>query len=458
MLQPKGGRNARSPAIWAVTATIFLIPAAYADEKQSPTQREITDLIEQLGHDEFTRRLGAQQALQKIGMPASKALEKAIHDTSNLEIRRRATTILGQIDPAWKRRSALLKEIEAAKGVDVKNWAESIANPFVKITDEGKKKLAAEGIEVTGLQKMRARYLTGSYAGANGKEFVNTDPDTILVVGKGFCAHKGVSSAGPILAVENAYFMSRVKTANLLWFVDRAGASGGVMGAPVLAAEGAGLHAVRETFGILVGDYGWRSPKSFLQPLTAADAKNDPPPTEELAKAKKEYTELIKNADAVDASKVAKVVANPFTALTEEGKAKLRFRGIDPDRLPKLKALYLTGNFCGAAGQDFVNNDPDTVLVLGKGFITHRDIYSLGPILAVGDAHFMGHVTGADIVWFSDMSFPRGNTRGAPVILGPAATHSQMRIESKQTWHGDYGWRTPKDFMEQAERLTDTKK
>src|SRR5262249_42040511 len=150
-----------------------------------------------------------------------------------------------------------------------------------------------------------------------------------------------------------------------------------------------------------------------------------------------------------------KEVANPFTALTEAGKDKLIFRGINPDRLPKLKAVYLTGEYCGAATRNFVNNDPDTVLVIGKGFITHGDVYSLGPVLAVENAHFMGNVTGADVVWFVDQSFPRGQTKGAPVILAPTAHHSQMSGGTKHIWQGDYGWRAPKDFPGPAKTGTD---
>jgi hypothetical protein len=159
----------------------------------------------------------------------------------------------------------------------------------------------------------------------------------------------------------------------------------------------------------------------------------------------------------VDVAQVAKEVANPFTALTEEGKAKLKFRGVDLDRLPKLKAVFLTGNYCGADSKDFVNTDPDTVLVIGKGFVTHGQVYSLGPVLAVDDAHFMGDVTGADIVWFADQSFPRGHTRGAPVILAPTARHSQMGVATKHIWQGDYGWRAPKDFPGQGKVGADKK-
>jgi hypothetical protein len=448
VLQPKNLLwNTILLVVCALAAAVSFHSPASGDEKlQSlPSEKEISNFILQLGDEDFATREKAQKALLRIGTPALEALRKAIRDTTDLEIRRRANEITKQIDPGGARRAeleekraALRKDVEALQGVDIKNWAESIANPFTELTEEGKKRLTAESIDVARLKKMRARYLTGSYGGARAKVFVNKDPNTILVVGKEFVTHRGVHSAGPILALENANFMSGVRSADLLWFMDRAGASNSVIGAPVIS-----------------GDDGWRPPKNFLQPLTSADAKNDPPPTEELAKAKKELAERVKKAAAVDVKKFASEVANPFTALTEEGKAKLQVRGIDVDRLPKLKALYLTGNYCGADSKDFVNNDLDTVLVIGKGFITHGQVYSLGPVLATDDAHFMGDVTGADLVWFADQSFPRGKTTGSPVILAPTAEHSQMRVVTRHVWQGDYGWRAPKDFPRQTKERAD---
>jgi hypothetical protein len=82
---------------------------------------------------------------------------------------------------------------------------------------------------------------------------------------------------------------------------------------------------------------------------------------------------------------------------------------------------------------------------------------ALGPLLAIDDAHFMGDVTGADVVWFADKSFPRGQTRGAPAILAPTAHHSQMGVETRHVWQGDYGWRAPKDFLGQAKEGVDKK-
>jgi WD40 repeat protein len=51
---------------------------------------EIARLIEQLGHDEFTKREAASKRLEAIGEPAWHALRKAASTSSDLEIRHRA--------------------------------------------------------------------------------------------------------------------------------------------------------------------------------------------------------------------------------------------------------------------------------------------------------------------------------------------------------------------------------
>jgi hypothetical protein len=170
----------------------------------------------------------------------------------------------------------------------------------------------------------------------------------------------------------------------------------------------------------------------------------------ELEKRRAQLRKEIAPTRGVEASRGGEDVANPFTNLTAQGREKLAARGIDVGQLRKLKAVLLTGSYCGADSVTFVNRDPDTILIIGKGFVTHGSMYSLGPILAVEDAHFMGDVTGADLVWFVDKSFPRGTTTGLPVILAPSARRSQMHPGSADVWFGDYGWRRPDDFLKPA--------
>jgi hypothetical protein len=198
---------------------------------------------------------------------------------------------------------------------------------------------------------------------------------------------------------------------------------------------------------LIKDDFGWRRPDDFLKPPTLKPGAKLPPLAADADKKKKQLSDRAAEQRGVSAADWCAPVANPFTNLTAEGKGKLRARGVDPDRLAKLKAVLLTGEYRGSRTKTFINRDPDTVLVIGKGFLTDGDVYSLGPILAVADAHFTGNVTGADLVWFVDESCPRGETTGLPVLLAPSVQHRQMRPGSADVWYGDYGWRRPEDFL-----------
>jgi hypothetical protein len=136
-----------------------------------------------------------------------------------------------------------------------------------------------------------------------------------------------------------------------------------------------------------------------------------------------------------------------YRRLAAEGKDMLAAEGVDVHRLPKLKSILLRGRYRGVDRNTFVNRDPDTVLVLGKGFdLSGGKVYSMGPVLAVEDANLMTTtVVGADLVWFVENSIP-GNAAGAVLIAGPdilppagAARAGFLR--------GDYGWRRPDDFL-----------
>jgi len=207
----------------------------------------------------------------------------------------------------------------------------------------------------------------------------------------------------------------------------------------------------------MIAGGGWRRPDDFLK-LPSAKEGDKPAPlaVADLEKKKKKLSKQITETKGTDTADLPAVL-NPFTNLSEEGLAKLKVRGVDVARLAKLKAVLLTGSYCGADCKTFINRDPDTVLIIGKGVVTHGGVYSLGPVLAVEDAHFMGDVIGADIVWFVDKSFPRQITTGLPVILAPTAERSQMYPGGDDIWHGDYGWRKPDDFLKPADQPKDKK-
>jgi hypothetical protein len=327
------------------------------------------------------------------------------------------------------------KNILAVKGVNAKNWGEDIVNPFTNLTEEGKAKLQAKGVDVQRLAKLPARLLTGEYCGANSKIFINKDPDTILVFGKGFKTHRDIYSFGPILAVEDADFMGvDVLGADLVWFVE--------------SVEKLRLPERKTGLPVIVaaedGDYGWRRAKNFLQPLfKEPGAKPNLSAIADLAAKKKKLHELLAAATGVAITAVAEKTANPFTNLTDEGKAKLKLRGIDVERLARFQARLLTGSHRGAA-KLFLNKDADTILILGKDFNTDGPICSAGPVLAMENAQFSGQVVSADLIWIVEKAFPRCELMGLPVILSPTSEYSQMVPMTEDVWRGDYGWRPPK--------------
>jgi hypothetical protein len=435
---------------------IASVLGAVGKEKPPPSAKRIAELVGNLADDEFVVREKAEKALIAIGKPALARLFKAVRTSGDLEVRRRANRIILQIDPGAfrreeleKRREQLRKTVAAARGVDAKNWGEDITNPFTNLTAAGKRKLAAQAVDVDRLPKLRAVLITGSYCGALSKTFVNSDPDTILVLGKGFITHGAVYSMGPVLAVEDAHIMGSLTGADLVWFVERSWPRFSTVGGPLIAGlEVPRPHDDAVTAALIRGDYGWRRPADFLKlPPVKRGAKLPALAVADAAKKRKQLRARITAQQGVSTADVCVPIVNPFTNLTAGGKAKLEARGVDTRRLAKLKAVLLTGNYCGAFAKTFVNRDADTILVIGKGFVTHGDVHSLGPVLAVEDAHFMGDVTGADLVWFVDSSFPRGTTTGLPVILAPTANHGHMHPGSADVWWGDYGWRRPADFL-----------
>jgi hypothetical protein len=446
----------------------FLVTVAFAwpgsrgeDKSAAAAAKRIDELIAQLGDDSFDVRERATAALVEIGKPALEKLQKAADASDDVEVRKRACVIIEKIDPGHarraelaERRSQLRKEIAKKKGVDAKNWGEDITNPFTNLTDEGKATLKAQGVDLERLVKLKAVLLAGDDRVANAKVFVNNDPDVILVLGKGINLSE-VNSAGPILAVEDARIISGLTGADFVWFVEQSSPLLHVRGAPLLVGpEIVGTHDDEVKAAMIPGP-GWRRPDDFLK-LPSVKEGDKPPPLAvvDLEKKKKKLTEQITAQEGVDTAECP-AVANPFTNFTEEGKAKLKVRGVDVARLAKLKAVLLRGTDAGKV-TTFINRDPDTVLVIDKRCPVGSQVFSQGPILAADNA-VMSLVIGADLVWFVDQSFPELIIKGLPAILGPETRHHDIQPVSDDMWHGDYGWRRPDDFLKPVDKPKDKK-
>ena len=120
---------------------------------------------------------------------------------------------------------------------------------------------------------------------------------------------------------------------------------------------------------------------------------------------------------ALDVRRVAKPCRNPFEDVAVEDCPAWKACGVDVPRLAALRAVRVEGDFCGTYGRTLLNRDPATVLVLGSPFVTHGGVYSLGPVVALEGAHFMGNVVADAPVWFRDESFPRLVVFGRPIVL-----------------------------------------
>jgi hypothetical protein len=429
-------------------------PEPRVETKTLPLEKKIDELIAKLGDNRFAAREEAKEALVKIGKPAVERLRKAAEASDSLDFRRRARDILRQIDPGTFRRAEVEKarqqmreaitaalENRGPPEVDARSWGEDIANPFTDLSAESKEKLAAEGVDVDRLPKLKAVLLAGKRDMASDKTLVNRDPDTVLVIAKGFTNRGKILSFGPVLVLDGNQALAvwgkkkwevGLIGADLVWFVENSQLASG---------PGPGAPLIRE-------DCGWRRPDDFLKPLLLeAGAPQPPLAVADAEKKKKQLREQILAEKGEANLNKYQPVANPFTKLTAAGKKKLRARGVDPERLAKLKAVLLTEDYAPNSTKPIVNRDPETILIIHR-FNSSAPVFSHGPVLAVGDNNqVVNTVTSADLVWIVERTLPRGPISGLPVILAPSVHDGQMRWGTADVWCGDYGWRRPDDFL-----------
>jgi gas vesicle protein len=81
------------------TACLWLIaaPASADDKTQKAEAVRITQLVKQLGDDDFNEREKASAALDALGVHAFDALRQAVKSTDE-EVRKRAETLVGKIE------------------------------------------------------------------------------------------------------------------------------------------------------------------------------------------------------------------------------------------------------------------------------------------------------------------------------------------------------------------------
>jgi hypothetical protein len=430
----------------ALLALALFIPAAAPPSGDG----EILRLIERLGHDDWKTREATKEALSLMGRHALWRLTSAWRRHPDLTVRQYALELVISLDPAVGRHAARerarLKLLRAhwakwARGLDIKRWGEDVPNPFTHVTMEGRKKLEAEGVDVAALLKMRAVMVSGRYTGDNSKTLANIDPDTIIVLGEDFVSDAGVFSAGPVLAVGKAEIRGGLTVAGPALFTEKSSPRRKVEADPLLAQPGADRTKDKAVFlRLVVGDFGWRRPPGWLDaPKWKAGAKLPPLFIDDAGRKRTALLKEVLAEKGDDLKDVVKPTDNPFKTLSEEGKARLRRRGVDVDRLARLKAVLVPGDHF--ARISMLHRSADIVLVLGEGFASVAPIYSAGPVFALGDADIAGPITAADVVWFADNARPRGMMRGLPVILTTTAKVGEISPGWPDTWRGDYGWK-----------------
>jgi uncharacterized protein (TIGR03067 family) len=80
-----------------VPCLLFPLFATPAAALPPPSAVEIAHLIEQLGSRSFQEREAASKQLEAMGVPAMGALQKAVNNAKDVEVRRRAEAVRGRI-------------------------------------------------------------------------------------------------------------------------------------------------------------------------------------------------------------------------------------------------------------------------------------------------------------------------------------------------------------------------
>lgn len=108
--------------------------------------------------------------------------------------------------------------------------------------------------------------------------------------------------------------------------------------------------------------------------------------------------------------------------LTADLRKRLTRRGCKAKEIARLKYVQLQGEYFGTAMKDFINWQPDVLLVIGPHFGTHGQIISLGPVLAIGEAN-NGNLASQQWIFFDDNSSAYPEVGGSEIFI--SATNTQ---------------------------------
>ena len=114
--------------------------------------------------------------------------------------------------------------------------------------------------------------------------------------------------------------------------------------------------------------------------------------------------------------------------LTKDLAQWLRRIGRPEEEVARLAFVRVEGEYFGATLREVVSEADDVLLVVGPEFGTGGGVAAYGPILAVGDAHFMCPVASASWICFEGRSFPREQVDATEVFLAPTVSTSHARF------------------------------
>lgn len=96
--------------------------------------------------------------------------------------------------------------------------SQATRNPFLDAPKSLYAVLAKQGINLSVLSRYKAIYLRGEYYGSQARKIINTSPNTVLVIGKGFGSHEPIFSRGPVVVTGDADRLAGVYGNNIVWF------------------------------------------------------------------------------------------------------------------------------------------------------------------------------------------------------------------------------------------------
>lgn len=117
-----------------------------------------------------------------------------------------------------KQLALLEQDNDFIKPLLLKNHGVPIRNPFSKLPAKTVAAFAQRGIDLKAMANWKALYIAGHLTGAFGKKIVNTDPNTIMVIGTDTATHEGIYSRGPIVLTGDVHILNEIYGKSLVWY------------------------------------------------------------------------------------------------------------------------------------------------------------------------------------------------------------------------------------------------